>query len=188
MFGLLTNIAETEVVSESTEAAGGISALGLNWKSFLFQLITFVIVLLILKKFAFGKLIDTLEARQKAVDDSLKNAAETEKKLKNAEKTIAKMLSDARKESEAVVNASQKEASQLISAAEQKAAKRAERIVEEAKEQIGLEVSKARNELKAETANLVVMATERIIKEKLSPGSDARLLDAAIDKAARERV
>lgn len=188
MLQLLTTIAETEVAAESTEAAGGISALGLNWKSFLFQLITFVIVLLILKKFVFGKLINVLDARQKAVEDSLKNAAEIEEKLANAEKSIAKMLSDARKEADEVVSSSHKEAAQAVEAAEQKATKRAEHIVKEAKEQMGVEIAKARDELKAETIKLVAAATERVIGEKLDATKDARLIDAAINSAAKERV
>ncbi len=188
MLQLLTTIAESEVAAESAEAAGGISALGLNWKSFLFQLITFVIVLLILKKFVFGKLIAVLDARQKAVEDSLKNAAETEEKLKGAEKTIAKMLSDARKEADEVISSSQKEAAQAVEAAEQKAAKRAEHIVKEAKEQMNVELTKARAELKSETIKLVAVAAERIIGEKLDAAKDARLIDAAITNATKERA
>lgn len=191
MLDFITNLAASQAAEtshEATEAAGGIAALGLDWKAFLFQLISFVIVLLVLRKFVFGKLINTLEARQKAVDDSLKNAAETEEKLKNAEKTIAGMLSDARSESEALVAAGHKEAAQMVEAAESKAAKRAEHIVAEAKASMDVELGKAREALKKETALLVAAATEQIIGEKLDATKDAKLIDAALAKAAKERV
>jgi F-type H+-transporting ATPase subunit b len=187
----ITNLAASpaaETTHEATEAAGGIAALGLDWKAFLFQLISFVIVLLVLRKFVFGKLINTLEARQKAVDDSLKNAAETEEKLKSAEKTIAGMLSDARKEAEELVAAGHKEAAQMVEAAESKAVKRAEHIVAEAKASMDVELGKAREALKKETALLVAAATEQIIGEKLDATRDAKLIDAALAKAAKERV
>lgn len=177
-----------ETSHQATEAAGGIAALGLDWKAFLFQLISFVIVLLILRKFVFGKLVATLEARQKAVDDSLKNAAETEEKLKSAEKTIAGMLSDARKESEALVAAGHKEAAQMVEAAEAKAVKRAEHIVAEAKASMDVELSKARDALKKETMHLVAVATEQIIGEKLDATKDAKLIEAALSKAAKGRA
>lgn len=167
-------------VAEAESSGGGLSALGLNWQAFLFQLITFVIVLVILRKFVYKKLVATLDSRQKAVQDSIKNAEETEKKLKDAEKTIASLLADARKEADEVVSASHKEAAQMIEAAEAKAAKQAEHIVKEAKAQIDVEIAKARESLKKETAALVAAATEHIIREKLDPARDAKLIDAAL--------
>lgn len=176
-------IQAAEATHQATEAAGGIAALGLNWQGFLFQLITFVIVLLILRKFVFGKLVGVLEARQKAVEDSLKNAAETEEKLKNAEKTIAGLLADARKEADEVVRASHKEAAQLVEVAESKAVKRADHIVADAKAQLDVEVRKARESLKAETAQLVAAAAGHIIQEKIDPAKDAKIIDAALKQA-----
>ena len=184
-----------EAAAEHAEAAvheaapaGGIAALGLDWKAFLFQLISFVIVLLILHKFVFGKLVHTLEQRQKAVEDSLKHAAETEEKLKNAQKTIADMLADARTEADALVAAGHKEAAQMVEAAEAKAVKRAEHIVTEAKASMDVELGKAREALKKETAQLVAAATEHILGEKLDATKDAKLIDAALAKASKERV
>jgi F-type H+-transporting ATPase subunit b len=172
-----------ETAHQAAEPAGGIAALGLDWKAFLFQLITFVIVLLILRKFVFGKLIATLDARQKAVDDSLRHAAEIEEKLKGAEKTVAGMLADARQEADAVVSASHKEAAQMMEAAEAKAVKRAEHIVAEAKVQMEVELGKARDMLKKETVQLVAAATERIIGEKLDATKDAALINRALESA-----
>lgn len=169
-----------ETVHHATDSAGGIAALGLDWKAFLFQLATFLIVLLILRKFVFGKLIATLNARQKAVDDSIKNAQATEAKLKDAEKTIAKMMAEARQEADMLVAAGHKEASKMVEAAEAKAVKRAEHIVAEAKSQMDVEVAKAREALKNETAKLVASATEHILREKLDPAKDAKLIDAAL--------
>lgn len=186
MLDFITNLADTS--HEAAEAAGGIGALGLNWQAFLFQLITFVIVLLILRKFVFGKLVATLEARQKAVEDSLKHASETETKLKDAEKTISGMLAEARGEADALVAAGHKEAAQMVEAAEEKAAKRAEHIVSEAKASMDVELGKARDALKKETAKLVAAATEQIIGEKLDTTKDAKLIDAALTKAAKERA
>ena len=54
--------------------SSGISSLGINLKGFLFQLITFVIVLLILRRYVFPKLVATLEARRSALEQSLAQA------------------------------------------------------------------------------------------------------------------
>jgi len=173
VLSLLTYAAETP-------QTGGLSALGLNWQSFLFQLITFVIVLIILRKFVFGKLVATLDSRQKAVEDSIKNAEAAENKLKDAEKTIAGMIADARKDADDIIATGHKESAQMVEAAEAKAAAHAEHIVKEAKSQMNVEIAKARESLKKETAQLVAMATERIIGEKLDPAKDAKLIEAAL--------
>jgi F-type H+-transporting ATPase subunit b len=169
--------------AQPPESAGGLAALGLNWQSFLFQLITFVIVLVLLRKFVYKRLIKTLEDRRAAVEESLEQAAETAKKLQDAEKTVA----DARTQADEVVSASRKEATQMLADAEQKAARRAEHIVEEAKAQMDIELEKARRALKQDTAQLVAQATERILGEKLDPAKDERLIATAL-KGAEERA
>lgn len=177
-------VAET---AHQVESAGGIAALGLNWQSFLFQLITFVIVLLILRQFVFKKLIKTLDERRVAVESSLKHAEEAEGKLKKSEETIAGLLADGRKQADEVVAAAHKEAAQMVEEAEAKAAKRAEHIVTEAKAQMDIEVAKVRETLKTETVQLVAAATGQIIKEKLDPKKDAGLIADAL-KAAQGKA
>ena len=164
-------------------SAGGLSALGLNVQSFLFQLITFIIVLVILRQFVFKRLVKTLDDRRKTVEKSITQAAETEAKLKKAEATIADMLAEGRKQADDIVAAGHKEAAQMIEAAETKAAARAEHIVAEAKSQMDVELAKARTALKAETAQLVALATERIIGEKLDPKKDEALIAKALSSA-----
>jgi F-type H+-transporting ATPase subunit b len=174
-------------LAEAAPASGGLSALGLNWQSFLFQLITFVIVLVLLRKFVYKKLIQTLEDRRQPVEDSITQAAETAKKLQDAEKTVSGMLAEARKQADEVVSATHKEATQMLADAEQKATRRAEHIIEEAKAQMDIELEKARKALKQDTAVLVAKATESIIGEKLDAVRDERLIGAAL-KGAEERI
>ncbi len=54
--------------------SSGLGALGLNVESFVFQLITFVVVLLILRKYVYSRLVNTLESRRTAVIESLEDA------------------------------------------------------------------------------------------------------------------
>ena len=113
----------------AAEQPSGIGALGLDVKYFLFQLIAFVIVLLVLRKWVFPRLVATLEERRQTVEQSLEHAKRTEEAMHKAEKQIAAMLHQARGQAEDVIGASHKQASSLIEAAEAKAAQRAEHIV-----------------------------------------------------------
>ena len=167
----------------AAEQAGGLGALGLNLQSFLFQLITFVIVMLLLRTFVFKKLIATLEERRLTVENSLQQASDTEAEVKKTEARIAEMLKEARAQADDAIATGHKEAAALAEATEAKARQKAEHIVSEARAQMDVELTKAREALKAETAQLVAQATEHIIKEKLDSAKDERLISDAIKKA-----
>lgn len=182
MTHLLHNLAaETAKVEEK---AGGISALGLDLKLFLFQLITFVLVLLILRKFVYGKLVDTLEARRTAVIASLDQAKQAAEDLGKAEEKIQALLVEARQEASDIVATAHKEAVAMVEAAEEKSRKKAEHLVTEARATLEQDILKARTELKRETKQLVAQATEKIIGQKLNSAADEKLIEAALKESA----
>ena len=175
-------------VAEAAEAeAGALSALGLDAKAFLFQLITFVLLLLILRKFAFPVLVKTLEDRRKAVEQSIDQAKHTEAAMKDAEKQIEKMLREARDEAAELVATGHKEAAKMVEEAEAKAAKRAEHIVAEAHTNMEHELNKARQALKNETAALVAEATGAILKEKVDAKKNATLISQTLASVAKDK-
>jgi F-type H+-transporting ATPase subunit b len=172
----LLNFAATE----AAPASGGISALGLNVQGFIFQLITFVAVLLLLRKYAYGPLINTLESRRQAVEESLDQAKETAAELEKTRQKVAKMIQEARAEADDIVTTGHKESTAVVEAAPEKAAKQAENIVKNAHDQIQSDIQAARAELRKETAHLVAIATERIIGEKLDAKKDEALIAGAL--------
>lgn len=175
------------IMAQTTEASGGIAALGLNLKYFLFQLVSFVIVLLVLRKWVFPKLVQTLEDRRKVVEQSLERAKATEEAVRDAKKEITALLHEAQSEAKAMVEISRKEAIAFMNEAEEKANKKAQYILKEAKAQIDAEVLVAAEKLKQETAQLVASATERIIKQKVDASKDADLINAALAQASQEK-
>jgi F-type H+-transporting ATPase subunit b len=169
--------------AEAAENTGGLGALGLNLQSFLFQLITFIIVLLILRKYVFGRLVTTLEARRKAVEDSLKNAAATADELHKTEAHITEMLKTARAQADDIVSVAHKEAAAMVEEAESKARKKADHIVSEAQAQLKHDVAEARQAIRQETVQLVVSATERLLREKVDVKRDSKLIEQALKEA-----
>ncbi|HWZ65260.1 MAG TPA: F0F1 ATP synthase subunit B [Patescibacteria group bacterium] len=168
------------IMAQTTEAPGGIAALGLNLKYFLFQLVSFVIVLLVLRKWVFPKLVQTLEDRRKVVEQSLERAKATEEAMRDAKKEITALLHEARSEAKAMVEISRKEAIAFMNEAEEKANKKAQYILKEAKTQVDADYLAAANKLKQETAQLVAAATEQIIKQKVDVSKDAELIKTAL--------
>lgn len=177
------NTALLQFAADSAEASGGIGALGINVKALVFQLISFVIVLLILRRYVYGKLVETLEARRTAVIGSLEDAKQAAEDLSKAEAKIEKLLAEARSEANDIVSVAHKEATSMVEEAEAKAKKKAEHIVAEAKTQLDGEIIKARKALQSEVKLLVASATERIIGEKLTGAKDEQLIERALEEA-----
>lgn len=160
--------------------SSGISSLGINLKSFIFQLITFLIVLLILRRYVFPKLVATLEARRKTLEQSLVQAKQTQEALNKAEDKAEGIMAEARTHADEALAQAQKSAKDVIINAEAAAAKRAVLIIKDAEAQLASERAKLAEELKAELADLVADATETIIRQKLDEKHDRQLIEQAL--------
>lgn len=167
----------------AAEQAGGLSSLGLNVQSFVFQLITFVLVLVLLRYLVYGRLVDTLEARRKAVDDSLDKAAAAAKELEETEAKVSEMFDKARSEAADIVALAHKEATAMVEEAESKATKKAEHLIAQAESRLKQDVTAARDELRHETANLVALATEKVLRQKVDTKADKDLIADALKEA-----
>jgi F-type H+-transporting ATPase subunit b len=164
-------------------SSGGLGALGLNVQSFVFQLITFVLVLVILRKFVYGKLVATLEARRQAVIDSLDDAKAAADSMEKTRAETAELLQQARAEAEGIIATAHKETTALIEAAETKAQTRADHIVATAEKRLAQDVEEAKKQLKAETLSLVRAATETVLTSKLDSTADTVLIERAVKQA-----
>jgi F-type H+-transporting ATPase subunit b len=175
-----------QLVPQFAESSGGISSLGVNLKGFLFQLLTFIIVLLILRRYVFPKLVETLESRRKALEDSLTQARATEEALAKAEEKAAELLNDARKQADVAVADAHKAAEEIIQKAEGEGSDRAARIVRDAEDHLEQERQRLHNALRTELADLVVQATEKVISHKLDAKSDSELIEKSIKELAHD--
>jgi F-type H+-transporting ATPase subunit b len=167
------------------DSSGGISSLGLNFKSFIFQLITFLIVLAILRKWVFPKLVATLEERRKVLEQSLVQARQTEETLHNAEAKASEILKQARVDADSALADAKVQAKEIISTAEKSGEESAIRIIKDAEEHLSQERSKLRSELKEELADLVVDTTEKVLRKRLSAKEDLELINDHIKELSR---
>lgn len=179
----MTFLSQFAAETAAQESAGGIAALGLNVQSFLFQLITFVLVLLLLRKYVYGKLVDTLEARRLAVIESLDSAKKAAQELEKTNEKTAEILQNAQKEAAEIVTLARTEAAGVVEEAENKAKKRAEHLIEQAESRLQQDITKARTELRKEMMNLVADATEKVLAEKIDDKTDKKLIERAVKEA-----
>lgn len=173
-------VASTETAHEAAASPGLLDALGINGKLLIEQAIAFLILVAILGKFVYPALVKAIDARRDQIEAGQKEAKEAAEALEKAEAKVADLLADARKEADEIIARSQKETTTMIAEAEEKAKVRADQIIKDARAQLDTDIAKARQALKKDTIELVALATEKVVKEKLDERKDANLITEAL--------
>lgn len=163
----------------------GLSSLGLNLKSFVFQLIAFVIVLVILSRYVFPRIVRTLEERRQVLGRSLEQAKQTEETLKSAQAEASQLVTSARTQADETLAASRSQAKNIIATAEATGAEQADNIVSDGRLKLSHERQRMRQELKSELAGLVATATEKVARQKLDVQGDSQLIERAVEETAK---
>jgi F-type H+-transporting ATPase subunit b len=175
----MTNTLLTQFAAEEAEASG-IAALGFDLKAFIIQLVTFLLIFYILKRFAFGRIVDLLEKRRQTIEDGVTLSAKMAQEKEKLDKEVARLRAEARRESEQLLDDTKAQAIAILKEAETNAAERANQIIEEARAKIDDETARARRNLEKEMVDLVVEATEAVTREKLDAKKDGVLITEAL--------
>jgi F-type H+-transporting ATPase subunit b len=179
----MTFLSQFASEAATQESVGGVAALGLNLQGFIFQLISFTIILLLLRKFVYSKFVETLEERRLAVVASLDDAKEAARELEKTGEKTAEILENAKKEANEIVALARTEAAKAVSESEEKAKKRADHLIEQAESRLKQDIETARDELRKEMLHLVTDATEKVLRQKVDTATDKQLIERAIKEA-----
>lgn len=158
----------------------GIGALGFDGKTFLIQLVTFILVFLVLRKFAFKPIIKALDDRRTVIEQGVKLGEQMQQKEAQLERQVAETLREAREQADQILADAQAKVRETIQSGEEDAQTKATAILEEARERATQELARARRQLEKEVVGLIADATEAIVQEKLDPVKDAALIERAL--------
>ena len=172
--------------AEAAEHAEEGLPLGISLSAFLIQLITFVLIFFILKKFAFDKIIVLLDKRHKVIEEGVRHGLEMEKEKTKLAQETDKVIRDARHAADDLIGDAQKEAREIVREAEKAAHKKSEIMLTDAEARINEEAEQARRKLEREITGLVSEATEAVVEEKVDAKKDADLIDRAIKKGRKK--
>jgi F-type H+-transporting ATPase subunit b len=167
-------------------AAGGIA--DINPGLTLWTAITFLVLLVVLSKFAWGPIVKMLNDRERSIREAI-DAAKRERA--EAEKLLAEQkasLAQAQREAAELAKRNQQEVETLRQELTARARKEADDLVADARRQIGEEVSKARAELKAQVVDLAIDAASRLVKANLDEKSQRALVEEYIAQLPATRA
>jgi F-type H+-transporting ATPase subunit b len=166
-------------VEEAKEAVGDLVIFGLHVQlgTMLFQLVAFIILLLLLRKFALKPLLSVMQKRQEHIENELraaeKSRAEAEKLIREQQEAIVAARQDAQQIIERAKAISNKEAAEIIEAAR----KEAERVRDQALAEIKREREAAIAALKDEVGKLSVAIAAKIIEKELDEQANHKMVD-----------
>jgi F-type H+-transporting ATPase subunit b len=123
---------------------------------FIWTIITFLVLLALLARFAWRPLLQALESRQESIRKSLDDAQRARQELERVQQESAAIVRQARSEAEAIVTQSRSDAERLREEIKQKARTDAESIVRNAERQIQLETGRALQQIRHEAVDLSV--------------------------------
>src|SRR5262249_23461274 len=147
---------------------------------FIWTIVTFLVLLGLLAKFAWRPLLQALETRQNAIRKSLDDAQQAKQELERLNAESAQIMAKARAEADAIITQSQSDGDRLREEIRQKARAEADNIVKNAERQIQLETTRALEQIRHEAVDLSVSIASKILQRNLSKEDNARLIDDAL--------
>jgi F-type H+-transporting ATPase subunit b len=148
------------------------------------EILTFLLMLAILARYVFPRIVQVAESRRRAIAEQLREAERARTEAEASLKDAQARLDEARKTAQGVIDGAGKSAEQLRQELRQKADEESRRIVESARKEIEVERDQAIRSARNEVAGLVVAATEKVIGETLDERKHRQLIERAIEEVA----
>jgi F-type H+-transporting ATPase subunit b len=130
--------------------------------------IVFILLLVLLGKFAWKPILGAIKTREKNIEDSLAKAESALNDMRELQANNEKIMNKAREERDQLLKEARETKDSIIAEAKTKATKESERIIASAREQIVNEKNAAITELKNQVATLSIDIAEKILKSELS--------------------
>jgi F-type H+-transporting ATPase subunit b len=157
-----------------------------GWNPWLFlsQVVSFSIVALLLKRFAYKPILAVLEDRRRRIEEGLLNAEKIKKELAEAQKRYAEILAKANADAQKMIDEARESSAHLAERKQQEAIAAAEQIIAKAREAAAFEHERTMESMKRELGRLVVETTAKVTGKILTSEDQQRLQEEAARQVA----
>ena len=147
--------------------------------------ITFLIVLFLLKKFAWKPILDSLKEREEGIQRSIDEAKIAREEMANLKSDNERLLNEARAERDVILKEAREAKDSIIAEARDRAGEEESRLLTLARQEIQNEKMAAITELKNQVAAMSIEIAEKVIKERLSDDEkQQKLVTALVEEAS----
>jgi F-type H+-transporting ATPase subunit b len=148
----------------------------------IWTLLVFGISLYLLNKLAFPRIAEALDRRQKAIEESIDAAERTRKEADEILAEYRERLAEARGQADEIVARARKTGEAAENEIVADARSKREEMMEQTRRDIEAETRRAIQEIRAEVADLTVMATEKVTRKSLTDADHKRLVEDALSE------
>ena len=154
---------------------------------FIWTILTFLVLLALLAKFAWRPLLAALESRQEAIQKSLDDADKAKQELARLQQESAKIIEQARIEADSILTKTRSDAERLREDLKARAKEEADAMVRNAEQQIQLQTRQALQDIRQEVANVAVMVASKLIERNLAKEDNDRLITETLKQIELSR-
>ncbi|MEH7107584.1 F0F1 ATP synthase subunit B [Bacillus sp. JJ1764] len=159
----------------------------INFGDIFFQLIVFILLLALLKKFAWGPLMGIMKTREDHIASEINAAEESRKEAKKLLEEQRSLLKEARNEAQTLIENARKQGEiqgdEVIAAARTEA----ERVKDAAKLEIEQQKERAVAAIREQVASLSVLIASKVIEKELTQADQDQLINEYIKEAGERR-
>jgi F-type H+-transporting ATPase subunit b len=138
---------------------------------FFWILVAFLIVLFLLKKFAWGPILGALDEREKSIADSIASAENIKLEMAAMKSENDQIMGQAREERSLILKEAKEAKDKIVNDAKAQATEEANKIMIEARTQINNEKMAALTDVKNQIGNLVIEVSQKVLRKELSDKS-----------------
>jgi len=155
---------------------------------FIWTIITFLVLLTLLAKFAWKPLLAALDDRQSSIRNALDDARKAKQELEGIHAESAKLLAEARREASEIVSRSRSDADRFREEMKQKARDEATALMRNAERQIELETTRAVQQIRQEAVDLSVGIASKLLQRNVSKEDNERLIEETFKQLETSRA
>jgi len=157
--------------------------IGINLPLLIAFVVNFVILFALLSIVAYKPILKKLEERQAKIKESMDQAEKIRQETARSEEEIKAHLEKARKEGQNVIAQATQIGEKLKEEAKQGARQEAESLIDKARGEIERERDKSMEELRAEFADIAILAAEKVINETLDKKKHKKIIDEVLKES-----
>ncbi len=150
------------------------------------QIVNFVIILYLLKRFFYKPILKVLNERKKKIEESLRNADLIEERLQKTDENSKKIIADSQIQAQNLIQDARREAERIGEKAALEARKTIDQALVDAKVQIEAERESMQKKVERETLDLVVAVVKKVLKRNLKPQEKQALTGSAVREITKQ--
>ena len=160
-----------------------LAKIGFDWQVALANLVNFLIIFYLLKRFLFGPVSKILAERKVAIAEGVKNATLASDALAEAKKEGERIVGEAKAQANVIISAAEHDGLTVRERRTKEAELQAAAILSDAQHEIAQEKSRLEYEIKVKAVEIAILGATTILKEEIDVVKNTQLVKEAISAA-----